>query len=94
MYTGTQKKAVVIKADKNSIFESAYFILKDDIKSIGQSEMIREANKILKNTSVGIFFSDGDKTTPKNNKTKALIGFLLGALVSFVVCTLLFVFAK
>ena len=94
MYTGTEKKAVVIKTAKNSIFESAYFILKDDTEGIGQSEMLREANRILKNTSVGIFLNDGEKYQQKENSKNRLVSFLLGALLSFVFCTVIFVFAK
>ena len=48
MYTGTQKKAIVIKNTGSSMFEAAYFILKDDLSDIKESEMVKEANKILR----------------------------------------------
>ena len=57
MYKGIQKRAVVLRPGANSIIEEAYFILKDDFSSIKESEMIREANKILKNNIVAGIFS-------------------------------------
>lgn len=94
MYTGTQKRAVVLKTKENSIFEEAYFILKDDRTSVKESDMIREANKILKNNIVGgYFFENTEKEQPKK-QTGGLFYFLLGAFFSFVLCTLLFLFIK
>ena len=56
MYMGTEKKAIVIKNVDNSIFEVAYFILKDNMSNVKESQMVREANKILKNHFVGGYF--------------------------------------
>lgn len=85
MYTGTQKKAIVIKNTGNSMFEAAYFILKDDISNVKESEMVREANQILKNNLIGgYFFND-----PKSSKSKGKKGsfyFFMGAFISFALC--------
>ena len=94
MYTGASKKAVVIKTAKNSIFEEAYFILKDNAELTGESEMIREANKLLKkHFPESCYFENGKKQT-KKKQGNCLTAFLVGALVSFILCTLLFLVAK
>lgn len=94
MYTGTSKKAVVIKTAKNSIFEQAYFILKDNADITAESEMIREANKLLKkHFPDGCYFENEKKQTKKKNGN-CLTSFLAGALISFILCTLLFLVLK
>lgn len=91
MYMGTQKKAVVLKPGVNSIVEEAYFIIKDDFTNIKESEMVREANKILNNNIIGSYFSEGEKTKPQKS---GVTYFLLGAFLSFVLCTLFFLLLK
>ena len=90
MYTGTQKKAIVIKNSRDCMFEAAYFILKDDMPPVKESEMVREANRILKNNIIGGYFSDTEKKEEKKKGLSKISCFLLGALLSFILCTLLF----
>ncbi len=94
MYTGTQKKAVVLKNNENSFFEEAYFILKDDFSNAKESEMIREANKILKNNIIGGYFFEVPEKEIEKQKKVSVTCFLAGALLSFVLCTFFFLFAK
>lgn len=94
MYTGTQKRAIVLKNQKNCIFEEAYFILKDNISDIKESEMVKEANKILKNNIIGGYFFEDTNNPPNQQKNKGLVCFLSGALLSFVTCTVLFLIIK
>lgn len=90
MYTGTEKKAIVIKNTDNSIFEAAYFILKDDFSDIKETEMVKEANRILKNNLIGgYFYPQLQKNQPKQRQ-KGQLYFWLGAFVSAVVCVILF----
>ncbi len=93
MYSGTQKKAIVLKNTKNGIFEAAYFILKDDISNVKESEMVIEANKLLKNHIIGGYFFQ-DEPPAKKSKSRSSSGFLLGAFLSFVFCTVLFLLIK
>ncbi|MBR5314546.1 MAG: hypothetical protein IKU45_03925 [Clostridia bacterium] len=93
MYTGTQKKAIVIKNTGNSMFEAAYFILKDDLSSIKESEMVREANKILKNNLIGGYFYD-DRKHKKNKGKNGGFYFFLGALISGFLCIGAFLLLK
>ncbi len=92
MYTGIEKKAIVIKNTGNSIFEAAYFILKDDLSGIKESEMVIEANKILKNNLIGGYFFNEQSKKQKKNKGKGY--FWLGAILSAVFCFLLFCIIK
>ena len=94
MYTGMQKKALVLKPGVNSIVEEAYFIIKDDFSNIKESEMIREANKILNNNIIGSYFFETEKKEVSKTQNKGLTYFLLGALLSFVLCTLFFLLLK
>ena len=94
MYMGTQKKAVVLKPGGNSIVDVAYFIIKDDFSNVKESEMVREANKILKNNIVGSYFFQTEKNENDKPKKNALTYFLLGAFLSFVLCTLFFLLLK
>ena len=94
MYTGTQKKAIVLKNTQNCIFEEAYFILKDDFKNIKDSEMVKEANKILKNNIVGGYFYDSSENNTSKRRYNGLLYFLSGGLISFILCTILFLSIK
>lgn len=93
MYTGSQKKAVVMKPGDGSVIEEAYFILKDNYTAPKESEMIREANRILKDNFLGGYFFDA-KEVKKSKEGSALNAFLLGALLSFILCTALFLLIK
>ena len=90
MYTGTERKVIVIKNTGNSIFESAYFILKDDLQDVKESEMVREANNILKNNLIGGYFYPQDSTQKHQKNYKGNIYFFLGAFFSAVVSLLIF----
>ncbi len=94
MYTGTQKKAVVLKPGVNSIVDVAYFIIKDDFSNVKESEMVREANKILNNNIVGNYFFEAEKKEETKTQKNRLTYFLLGAFLSFVLCTLFFLLLK
>lgn len=47
MIKGTQKRAVVIKGSPESLFESAYFILKRERDGCGERQIIYEANRLI-----------------------------------------------
>ena len=92
MYMGTEKKAIVIKNVDNSIFEVAYFILKDNMSNVKESQMVREANKILKNHFVGGYFFAEQQKKQRANKGRGY--FWLGAMLSAVVCFIFFMIIK
>lgn len=92
MYMGNQRRAIVLKDSKNCMFEAAYFILKDGFENQNESEMIKEANRILKNNIIGSYFFREERPSKKHKSLNGLSCFLLGALLSFVFCTILFLF--
>lgn len=94
MYSGTQKKVIVIKNTDNSIFESAYFILKDNIKNLPESEMVREANRILNNNIIGNYYFEKPEKKQKKSFIKKALPFFSGVLFSFLLTFLFFVFIK
>ena len=78
---GCQKRVVFLKNTGSSIFESAYFVLKEDSVNKGDpfsyTDMVHEANRIIEENLAG----------KKRNKSIYIIllaAFLLGALFSFV----------
>ena len=86
---------IVFHLLENAVLEGSrdpddYFILKDDMPPVKESEMVREANRILKNNIIGGYFSDTEKTEEKKKGLSKVSCFLLGALLSFILCTLLF----
>ncbi len=94
MYKSAQKKVIVLKGTKNRIFEEAYFIIKDEALKLKESDMIREANKIIDETILSNYFYSGkhQKNNKKNNR--GFLWFVFGALSSVVLCTLLFCLIK
>ena len=86
MIRGVQRKIIVIKGDKSSVFENVYFLLRNDISDANRSDrsdgdILREANKIIAQNY-------SDKKRKKYEKRKKirrglaifLSGLLLGAL--------------
>jgi hypothetical protein len=94
LYTGTQKKAIVLKNNENCMFESAYFILKDDYQAVKESDMIREENNILKNKIIGGYFSCPNENPPKETSASGIVCFLTGSLFSFILCSVIFLLLK
>ena len=50
---GCQKKILQIKNPKSEWFEEAYFILKPSAKDVVEDDIVREAERVLKETSTG-----------------------------------------
>ena len=48
MYKGYKRRVVVIRDTKSSLFESAYFVLRENTESHSVRDMITEASKIIK----------------------------------------------
>ena len=92
MYMGNQRRAIVLKDSKNCMFEAAYFILKDGFENQKESDMIKEANRILKNNIIGGYFFREERPAKKQKTFNGLVCFLLGALLSMAFCAVLFAF--
>ena len=49
MVRGCQKRIVYLKSTGSEVFDEAYFVVRDEVLSnIGECDMIKEANRILK----------------------------------------------
>lgn len=74
---GTQKKMLLLKNTGSDIFEEAYFILRDSLRavSVSESEMIREANRIVSENLISGYFTGGGK----RRAIRPLQAFILGA---------------
>ena len=42
-----QKNAMWVKTEDSALFEEAYFLLKEKAAPLGDSEMVKEANRII-----------------------------------------------
>ncbi len=90
MIRGVQRKIIMVKGDKNSIFECVYFLLRNDIsdKTKSENDMLREANRIISQSA-------SDKKRKKAERRKRirrglalfLIGLILG--VGAMLCVLM-----
>ena|GEM_PF-1193520 len=89
MLKGTQKKIIHIKDIKSSIFGEAYFVLKADLKeSVTESDMVREAAKIVDENLMEVYCSNLlSRPNPPAAAVKhpqvssAVAGFVAGAAV-------------
>lgn len=48
MYKGYKRRVVVIRDTKSGLFESAYFVLRENTDNHSVRDMIKEASKIIK----------------------------------------------
>ena len=78
---GTQKKMLLLKNTGSDIFEEAYFILKDRFPAIAasESEMIREANRIVSENLISGYFSGGKGKRRVSSLQTFFLGLALGA---------------
>jgi len=86
MVRGYQKRVIHLRSTDSSVFEEAFFIVKDQdkMKAVPEQDMVREANRILAdNLTVGQFCARArGKWRPRLGE---VLGFLAGALASAAV---------
>ncbi len=83
MLKGCQKQLVMLKTGENSVFESAWFVLREERMNVAYDDMIAEANRIV---SGGL--------SPKYTRRRCFRGgglwMLVGAFLGGGLATLLF----
>ncbi len=90
MLKGIQKRMIMVRTDHSSLFETAYFVLRNDDAPVATDEnaMIREANRILAESALS-----GKKKHTKSGKRRqrmlSLFFFLLGLLCGILLFALL-----
>ena len=84
MLKGAQKRMVMLRTADSSLFETAYFILRDD-SEVGVGErsptMLEEANRILDQSFTPRTATKGKVERPMRRMLRQLPGFLVGLLV-------------
>lgn len=83
MLKGCQKQLVMLKPGENSVFESAWFVLRDEKLQVSYDDMIAEANRIVSGGAL-----------PRYRRRRPvrgmLFGMLCGALLGGGIATLVF----
>lgn len=92
--SGYERKIILLKNTGSEIFDEAYFILKEKQggePSLSESEMIREANRIVsENLISGYFRHGGQKGGDRGERIRVfLLGFVLGLLAAGVAAAFL-----
>ena len=90
MLKGTQKRMVVLRTADSSLFETAYFILRDAPTSdppTPQHSMLEEANRILESNLTARTASAAKKAA-RARRRRSFLFFLLGAISGAAVCLL------
>ncbi len=92
MIRGIQKEVIMLKTDKNSIFEVVYFMLRSDIAKPSENDILREANKIVEESCS----RKKRKSDERKNKFKCgipffIFGSLMGIITTLLVCLFLYV---
>ena len=81
MYKGYQKKMIMLKNTGSELFEEAYFILKDRAEkspALSETDMIREANKIVANNAITSYWSEKDSPSDKLSLKYKIIWYAAG----------------
>ncbi len=79
MIKGLERKIMLLKSTNSKYFDEAYFIMKDDIITCDEGEILREAERIM-------FSAETCKRVKRSNKKEAfkILGFsLLGLFLGF-----------
>lgn len=86
MIKGSQRQMIVVRTDDSRYFDEAYFVLRRNLKTPTQNDMLKEANRIL-----------SERVSPPRLASRASlwrwlffgVGVLCGALVTVAFCLML-----
>ena len=70
MLKGVQKNFIMVKLPRSLHFEEAYFLMRSPQKNSHEGEMIKEANRILKNNIIGGYFFREERPSKKQKTFK------------------------
>lgn len=85
MIKGTQKEIIMLKTEKNSIFEVVYFMLRSDIPKPSENDILKEANRIVEES----YSHQKRKREERKNKLKCGIPFFIFGTLSGIISTAL-----
>ncbi|MBE6607280.1 MAG: hypothetical protein E7633_01805 [Ruminococcaceae bacterium] len=83
MYKGYRRRVVVIRDTKSSLFESAYFVLRENTDKHSIRDMIKEASKIIREKTA-------EDECPAS--LKRFFSFSLGCAICSVLFTVIVIF--
>ncbi len=85
MIKGSQRQMIVVRTDDSRYFDEAYFVLRKNVKTPTQNDMLKEANRIL-----------SERVSIPHRSRASLwrwlffgVGVLCGALVTVAFCLML-----
>jgi hypothetical protein len=80
MLKGIQRRMVEVRTDKSSLFETAYFVLRDETAGkTSERNIVDEAYKIISGT-LGSTDEKGKKSEKKKNGRRRFVFFAVGFL--------------
>ncbi len=86
MVKGTSKRVVVVKSPDPKFFEQAIFILREDLREKGGSDVLREAQRVA-DDYVKNYVSEPQKLLAKMPPAFfCAVGAIVGALCSLIIC--------
>ena len=91
---GYQRKVIFLKDTGSHLFDEAYFVVsrKGEDAGIGKGDMILEANRIIKESLT--YREKRARGIRSVLRLDVIIPFLIGALVSFLITTLIYFLLK
>lgn len=91
---GYQRKVIFLKDTGSHLFDEAYFVVsrRGEEANIGKSDMILEANRIIKESLT--YREKRARGIKSIFRLNVIIPFLVGALVSFLITTLIYFLLK
>ncbi len=83
MYKGYKRKVIVVRDTDSSLFESAYFLLRDGGEDFSVKDMVKEASRIIRDKSE-------EEKCPVS--VKKFFTFSVGCAITSVIFTLVVIF--
>ena len=92
MVRGYQRRVVFLKNTGSALFDEAYFLMSErgQNNSPSESEMVKEANRIISENLTSGRVPDRAPTQVFRFIIKQIPAFLLGAILSAVICLFIF----
>lgn len=86
MLKGCQKRLVMLKPGENSVFESAWFVLREDKQDVAYDDMVAEANRIAAGGIAPKYMRRSSRKYGLSMLCGIILGGALAALVFFLIC--------
>lgn len=81
---GCHRRMICIKSANSRLFDEAFFVLREESATVGEGDMLAEANRILQDHLLPV-----RRSAPAERRAvrrRCLLAFLFGALLSALLC--------